>query len=99
MKYCSKCGTELVAEAVYCQECGEKLPDRNNSYSSNRSEEESNVINSVEELQESTKRAVKEYGLTVEHITEEMILNYYFVEQIIVNQAEKEVEKKFGEIK
>lgn len=53
----------------------------------------SNILNTEEEIKKAARDAVEEYDMTREHITEEMVMHYFLMQQIIQKEAEEDVGK------
>ncbi len=91
MNYCPYCGEELIEDASFCQECGSNIKKQ-----SANSEEKTNILQTEEEIKQAARDAVEKYDMTREHITEEMIMHYFLMQQIIQKEAEEEVEKELN---
>lgn len=90
--YCPGCGAEITDDASYCQQCGKKLENEISS------EEDGNILQTEKEIKEAARDAVEEYDMTREHISEEMVIHYFLMQQIIRKEAEEEVEKEMGKV-
>lgn len=94
MKYCPECGAELVENASFCQECGIEInADQDTDETENS---EGNILQTEEEIKQAARDAVEEYNMTREHITEEMVMHYFLMEQIVRKEAEEEVEEELN---
>ena len=91
MKYCPDCGAELVKKASFCQECGTEIKIEHKEGESENSE--GNILQTEEEIKQAARDAVEEYNMTREHITEEMVMHYFLMQQIVRKEAEEQVEK------
>jgi uncharacterized membrane protein YvbJ len=90
MKYCPDCGTKLVEDASFCQECGRNLEQDTEDTDSE------NMLNTEEEIREAAREAVERYGMTIDHINEEVMIHYFLMDEVINKQAEEEVEEQLN---